>query len=344
MTCNNDEIIRLCQGLSVLLRAGIGLSEGLFLQAETESGELQVLVRKLAAELDLGESLAAAMENSMAFPRHVTGMIRIGEQTGRLEEALESLADFYEDRRRIAVQIRQALTYPSLVLLLMLAVIGVLLVAVLPVFDSVYASLGSRLTGISAGLLHLGEMLKAALPVLLLLLIVLVGAVLWIGRSERLLTALRLWVRSRFGDRGILRAYNNAQFAQALSMGLRSGLPMEDALELSGQLLTDTPGAAARCRDCLRALLEGTALAEAMGNAGFLTPVQSRMLTLGIRGGNADQVMGKLADTLMEEAGERLERMVSGIEPTMVLAASLLVGTILLSVMLPLLNILSAIG
>ena len=85
-------------------------------------------------------------------------------------------------------------------------------------------------------------------------------------------------------------------------------------------------------------------LSKAMQAAELLSPAQCRMLAVGVRGGNADRMMETIADELMQDATGSLERMVAKIEPTMVLVTSLLVGVILLSVMLPLMNIMNVIG
>ena len=344
MTMTQDQIAALCRQLALLLHAGIGVADGVFLLSEEETGEMRALLQKLGSCMDGGKSLSEAMTESGAFPGCVTGMVHVGEQAGRLEEVLTGLAAFYEQRSRSIRQIRQALLYPAMILALMLVVIGVLLVKVLPIFDGVYASLGSGMTGVAAGLLHLGQLLERALPVLFALLAVAVLAVLLYALCGKVRTRVNGWYAARFGDRGIARKFNNANFARALAMGIGSGLPLEVAAETAGKLLADIPEAAARCARCGEALRNGKALQEAMAQAEFLQPAQCRMLAVGLRQGCGDQVMADIADRLLEEAQESLEKTVSKIEPTMVLAASVLVGLILLTVMLPLMNILSSIG
>lgn len=344
MKRTHSENAQLFRSLSLLLHAGISPAEGLYLLAEDAPAAIRELLLSMAKSMDGGAALSDVMEQTGVFDTYDFAMVRTGEQTGRMEEALEALAEHYEERKRTGRAIRTALTYPCTVLLLMLVVIAVLLVKVLPVFDSVYASLGSGLTGIAAGLLHLGTLLKMSLPVLLVLLTVAAAGVLlfalWTPFREKL-TAL--W-RSRFGDRGFLRKFNNARFARALAMGLRSGMPMEEAMELAQSLLADIPGAAARCAQCAEELKHGITLSEAMASARLLSPSMSRMLTVGLRGGNADRVMEDIAEKLMEDANQSLEDRISKIEPMMVTVASALVGLILLAVMLPLMNIMSTIG
>lgn len=337
---SNQETADACRGLALLLHAGIPLADGVFLLAQEEPDKQAALLNNLGHRLDAGALLSDAMEESDAFPNYVTGMVRIGERTGRMEEALNSLADYFEERQRTSKLLRSAVAYPSMILALMLAVIGVLLVKVLPVFDRVYASLGSRLTGAAAGLLQLGQLLEGALPWILALLVMLAALVLLLYKSPRLRTQLQ----TAFGDRWISRKFNNARFARAMAMGLGSGLTLEEALDLAQSLLSDVPRAAERCGICAARLKEGASLADAMAAAQLLPAAQSRMLALGLRGGNADQVMEKIADTLMEEAEEALEALISRVEPAMVMASSLLVGLILLTVMLPLMNILSSLG
>jgi len=155
--------------------------------------------------------------------------------------------------------------------------------------------------------------------------------------------AVRL-LKNRFGDKGILRQFNNARFAGALAMGMTSGLTIEEALDLSGKLLSDIPSGAVRWEHCAAAVHRGEDLTDALEDAGLLPKDKARMLAVGIRSGNGDQTMHLIADRMMEEAEEALTALVSKIEPAMVLTASILVGAILLSVMVPLLNIMSTIG
>nr|MBQ8244187.1 type II secretion system F family protein [Oscillospiraceae bacterium] len=341
MVLADSNIAYVCRSLALLLHSGVAPAEGCFLLAQETQDPL---LTRLGEALDRGWQLSKAMEESSAFPASVCAMVRVGESTGRLEEALQALAEHYDYRHRTTRLTRQALAWPSLILLLMLLVLGVLLVKVLPVFDSVYASLGSGLAGPGAWLLDLGRGLQNCLPALLLFAAALAAAVLLLCCSSPCRTAAAtLWRRS-FGDRGILLQFNNARFARGLAMGLTSGLTPEEAAQLSELLLQEIPGAARRCRQFREALGSGTDLTESLESAGLITAAHSRLLAVGLRSGSGDRMMEQIADRMEEEAAERLEAALSRIEPAMVLCASVLVGGILLTVMLPLMNILSAIG
>ena len=341
---SNDEISVLCMELALMLHAGVSVDDGLHLMLEDASGGGRTAVRFLSEQVDDGTPLAKAMVASGAFPAYVTGLVEVGVRTGRLEEALNALSGYYNDRARMEAQVRSALLYPALLLLLMLAVIVVLLAKVLPVFDQVFQSLGGTMTGFAGGLLALGRYLDAALPVLCALLGVIALVLAAFAVSDRFRDGcLRSW-RAGHGTRGVTGKLTAARMAQALSMGLRSGLPMEESLELAGDLLEDVPAAKKRCEDCRSKLDGGAPLAQALQETGAFAPVYCRMLALGARSGSADTVMAEIARRMADEGEAELQTQVSRVEPVLTIAGSLLVGVILLSAMLPLLNILSVIG
>ena len=303
----DEEIAQLSLELSLLLHAGVGLGDGLNLLAEEDGGETAGF---LAERVDQGLSLSGALRESGAYPAYVCGLVETGERTGRTEQALAALSRYYEERGRLRRRVRSALGYPAVMVGLMLVVIGVLLVKVLPVLWAVLAAVA----------------------------VLAIACAVSEPFQRRLVAA---W-QGRFGDRGVSRKLNDARLAQALAMGLAGGLPLEESLELAAGLLEG--GGRARCEAC-RGLLEGGArLSAALEESGVLPRRSCRLLELGERGGAGDLAMEKIAADLMEEGEAALEELTGRVEPSLVLACSLLVGVILLSVMLPLMNIMSAIG
>lgn len=337
------ETAHICQSLALLVQGGVPLADGLWLLAREQEPFRQLLAR-MADAMDRGSPLSESLAASGVFPEPVHRTVYIGEQTGRLEEALVGLGEYYRQRHRTGRQLRAALQYPAATLVLMLGVLGVLLMQVLPIFDSVYASLGSSLTGIAGTLLQLGQLLRQAMPVLAAVLgLVLTAAVLlWAIPPVR--SAAAGQASALLGDRGIFRKFNNARFAQGLAMGLASGMDYREAAELAALLLGHIPGAARRSGLCLQALEQGAALPEALAVGALLQERDCLLLQLSLHSGRGDTVMADIARRQLEQAEAALADALGKIEPALVLSASLLVGTVLLSVMLPLVNILSVLG
>ncbi len=341
-TITNGELSGLAMELSMLLHAGIGVGDALSMLSQEDG--YQDLLAGMARRADEGAPLSRCLREGGRIPAYVCGLVEVGEETGRTEEALSALSRYYERRARLDRQVRGALLYPAVMLVLMLLVIAVLLVRVLPIFDDVYASLGGRLTGVAGGLLALGRGLDAAMPVLWAALALAVAFFAAFAGVESFRgKVLAAWRRGR-GDKGVSRRMNNARLAQAMAMGMASGLPLERSMELAASLMEDVPAAKARCEDCRARLEDGAALSAAMGGSGLLPAGACRLLEIGQRGGTADAAMEKIARDLSEDGEAALEDLVNRVEPALVLVCSILVGLILLSVMLPLMHIMSAIG
>jgi type IV pilus assembly protein PilC len=339
------DLADLCQALALLLHAGVSPSDSLALLAEEETEPpRKKRCQALSQRMDQGVPFSDALKDEGSFPPYAVGLAAVGERAGKLEEALTALSRYYAGRAALDQRLRSALTYPSILLLLMVVVIVVLLSQVLPVFNDVYASLGGQLTGVAGGLLLLGRGLDQIMPLLCGVLAAVVAFLAAASVSGTFRAKLLSFWRKKQGDKGILRQLHDAHTAQALSMGLSSGLEPEEALELAAQLLSDTPAAAQRCRRAGEMLESGLGLAESLGETGVLPPASCRMLALGLGSGTGDRVMAEIAARLEEEADLALEAKVGRLEPTLVLITSILVGAILLSVMLPLMHIMTAIG
>lgn len=339
------ETADLCRELALLLHSGITAADALYMMAEEEkNAELHSVLRIMAEHADGANYLHQAFDQAGCFPAYVIGLLRVGEEVGRTEETLSALANYYEKREKTRRQIVSSLTYPAILLMLMLVVILVLLSKVLPVFNEIYMSLGGQLGGMAGALLLVGQFLKRIMPLLCVLLaLAFAGAFLLLWHRGLRSRVLGLW-KSRWGDKGIARRMNNAKFAQALAMAFGSGMVLEDAVEMAAQLLRDCPQAAERCRRCREELLDGAELSKALGSNGLMDSSACRMLSLALRSGSGDSVMEELALRMEDEASWALEKAVARLEPALVLITSLLVGIILLSVMLPLMNIMTAIG
>jgi type IV pilus assembly protein PilC len=270
--------------------------------------------------------------------------MKTGEKTGKQEDVLRALADYYDERMRIECQIRTALLYPAVLFIVMLTVIFVLLTRVLPVFDSVYVQLGSQLTGIAGGLLLLGSMLKRMMPLMCVFAaFVAVLLVSFVSSAVFREKTLEIWTQY-YGSRGISGMMNRARIALVLAMGMESGMNMEDTLSLAAELTQHVPALSRRCISCGRDLAEGMNIMQAFRLYEILPNSECRLLEAGIKSGCGERTMRDIARRLQEDSQMKLQKRLGQAEPAMVLIASVLTGVILLTVMLPLVNIMAAVG
>jgi len=327
-----------------MLHAGYPLSDCVLLISEEEKdSHIAALYLRISSELESGSSFAMALEKSGSFPAHTIGLINVGESVGMLEESVESLAKFHGDRHRINRQIRDAVTYPIILVSLMIVVITVLLTTVIPVFEDVYASLGGSMTGAAGGVLALGQWLSESFPVFFAVLVLIFFAVALVYIIPPLRSFVKRLFFTLFGDRGIMKSINNASFATALSMAVNSGIPFETGIEFAIKLLGDNKKAANRCEKCIKLLGDGAPLDEALRTTGLLPPSCCSLLKLGIRTGTGDKSIRQIAERLTEESERQIADTVALIEPSIVIVTSIVTGIILLVVMLPLIKIMNVI-
>ncbi len=340
---SNDEISTLFRELAYLIHAGMGHADALALMVE-EADQNKDLLKQMADAMDEGSSLSEAFAATGLFPKYASKLLNVGERSGRIEETLNALADNYAGQERLNRQLRTSLLYPAILLLIMLVVIVVLLVYVLPIFDRVYAQFGVTMTGVAGGLLSFGRFMSGIMPVLCGLLCVAVLICLVLAVSQKARTRLLSTWRKNRGDKGVSRQVNDARFSMALSMGLHSGMPIEEALQLAGQVLEDVPSAKGRVDRCMEDVERGSSLAKALEEADLMPKTECHLLAAGLRSGVGDLAMDQITARMSERSELSISEKVSRVEPTLVIITSLLVGMILLAVMLPLMNIMATIG
>ena len=244
-------------------------------------------------------------------------------------------SDYYRREAATLSAIRRAVTYPAVMAALIALVFLVLVARVLPVFSRVFAQMGAGLSPTAAVLLGSGSGVKCAAYALAALLLLGAAALILLFRGER---GLRLLGRGKAAE-----AIARGRFTSAMALMLQSGLPMDEALDRTGQLLSDSPLAPAFA-DCRRRTEEGTSFPRAVEESGMLGGLLAGLLSAGFRTGAPEEAMAEIARRCQNEADERLSRLLSRFEYGLVIALCAAVGLVLLSVMLPLLGVLSSIG
>lgn len=342
---SNEYVSSFCLEMSLLMHAGIGTEDGLYLLIEDESDKKTKRILEELAELVAdGRPFSEALREVGAFPKYVSDMIETGEQSGRLEQSFQALSEYYDRQMQLSNQIRSALLYPVILMILMLVIIVVLLVKVLPIFNQVYEQLGGTMGGTAKMLLNLGDWLGKAMPVLCVVIgvIVLLAAVIGCSRPARGFF-VGLYKRI-FGHRGITRRLGESRFASAMAMGMMSGLNTEEAFRTAMLFQDAVPKTKKRYQRCLEMLEAGDPLAQCFKGNKILEAAFCRILDLGAKSGTSDTAMEEIARRMDDSVQMEIERKVGKIEPTIVIITSILVGIILIAVMLPLINIMSSIG
>lgn len=338
---NNRELFQFCEQFSIILRSGMSAIEGLAIlndDSQTERGK--EILTFLYKDMEESGSLAHAMEQSGAFPASAAAYVRTGEETGCLDEVMKGLSAFYAKEIQITDQIQSAVAYPLVMLGMMTAVIVILLVKVLPVFRQVFRQLGLEMSGISSALLGIGETLSRYSTAFLVLLAAMIGFILFLVLHPKGQELIRKIVCRFPGMKEIPVNLDYSRLCQCISLGIRSGLSPELCVELAGAVVTQTE-IREKLASIQKQLAEGYGFTEAITESGLFKAMELRLISLGFQAGASDEVMEKLAEQYEEKSTDSVSHIVSILEPTIVIVLSILVGLVLLSVMMPLLGLLS---
>ena len=341
ITLSAEELAAFAAQLSLTVKTGIPLSEAIMILLEdAETDAAKKLLGKILEKLELGSSLADALKETGMFPIYMTQMIEIGEASGRLDVVLDSLHRYYEREDNIGKSAKNAITYPAIMLVILIVIIIILVTRVLPIFNQVFNTLGGEMTPLAQGAMRIGEIISNS-SVILVIIVIAIAAFIVIMRltpgGRRSLVSLGQRLFRKLADRMAA-----AKFASGMSLMLASGLDVDRAVELTLPLMTN-PYMYTKVEKLKAMTEQGQSFTDSVVQTKIFSGIQGRMLTLGFKSGNLDTVMDQIAGDYEKEVDDRLDNLISIIEPTMVAVLCVIVGLILLSAMLPLLGVMSSI-
>jgi type IV pilus assembly protein PilC len=341
---NNSEVAAFCSQLSLLLPAGITPFESIHLMLEdTASEQGRELLTQIEESLRDGETFHEALGKTEVFPDYVVSMVLLGEESGNLDIITKKLADYYEQQCAISESIKNAVSYPLIMVCLMLLILVVLLTKILPIFNQVFVQLGSELTGVSKQLMGLGTAVQSLSGILIILIAVIAVIALVIWKVPKAHSVFMSFLHSWKPTRTFYINIAYSRFAGALSMITAGGIDIYKGIDLANKLI-DNKVMDVKVKKCKEVLLQGDYLHEAMKEAGIFRAQHQRMLQIGYKSGNSEIVFDKISQYYEEATLSYIQKVLGAIEPTLVIVFSLMVGLILLSVIMPLIGIMSSIG
>lgn len=338
------EISLFCVQIALLLEAAISLDEGLYTMAEdAPTAENKKLLTGIAKDIETGIPFSEALETTGVFPTYVVKMSQVGYETGTLDSVMRSLSTYYEKEHQLAKSIKSALTYPLLMIFILVVVFFILLTKVMPIFEGIYEQVGAQLSDVAKSAVNIGSVICGALIVILIVmgLVALVAALFSRkGKGFKWSQNLINLVKERSN---IAMAISKRRFTAVMALSIKSGLNMGKGLEMAMDLIDQrkSKDMVGKCRSDFD---EGMDFYVAIKGAGMFSGMDLQMLKVGSVAGRLDVTMETLAERFEQQVDDSIDNMISRFEPTVVAVLAVVVGLILFSVMMPLVGIMSSIG
>ncbi|MCG5528641.1 MULTISPECIES: type II secretion system F family protein [Halorhodospira] len=331
-----EELVTFVRQLSALLHAGVPIIRCLRGLAESGSNKrLNRALEEIAASLESGQSLSQAMgRHDDIFPTLLIAMVRVGEDSGQLEESLNRMAENLEQERVTRQRVKQALRYPTFVFIAIAIALVVVNIFVIPAFSDIFEQMGADLPAATVALITTSEFMEEQW---LYLLIGAVGAYFAARAYLRSENGRYLWDRFKLrlpGIGKILQLALLARFGRTFSMAVRSGVPLLQAMDSVAEA-TDNAYIGRGIRTLRDGIEQGESLHQVSVRSGLFTPLVLQMLAVGEETGQVADMMDHVADFYEREVEADLEKLSSYIEPFVIGFIALLVLVLAAGIFLP---------
>ncbi|NUP95151.1 MAG: type II secretion system F family protein [Planctomycetaceae bacterium] len=336
----SDELVLFTRQLATMVGAGLALLESIdVLGSQAETPGLRQVCEKIGNELRGGSDLSSAMETCpRAFTPLYVSMVRAGEASGQMDVILERLADYLESSQALRREIKAAMTYPVISLVLVIGITAFLMLGVVPTFRQVFDGLGAELPGLTQFTLNTSAWLKENWYLV-------VGGAFG---SFAAFTAFKKTPRGEllwhhfvlrapiFGP--IVRKIALARFSRTFATLIRSGVPIMGTLDIvsataGNRVVSNTVDAA---KESVR---QGQLLSDPLAHSKVFPPMVTRMIAIGERTGALEQLLEKIAEFYDAQVKAAIKSLTSLIEPLLITFMGVIVGGVVLSVFLPILDV-----
>ncbi|MSR44664.1 MAG: type II secretion system F family protein [Phycisphaerales bacterium] len=341
---SKDEVLSLCTQLSVMMKTGVSLVEGLeTYAAQTESKEAAAVINRIKEDVCEGEDLSAAMAKwPRIFPTVMIALLQAAEATGMLDQMLARISKDLAKQRKFTRQVKGAMAYPGIMLFVAFAAVAIIMTFVLPKFRPLFSAQGDRLPLITRALMAIADNLHTHWMLwIIALAAIIISSVLW-ARSTPGKYALD-WLRlnTPIVRKMFLQLYT-VRFAGTMGTLLAAGVSLLEVIRilrtitgntLYKQLWDDLEARVSRGQDMSTAFLESP----------FVPRPVAAMINAGERSGRLSETLDHAAQFAEEELDAAIKTATSLIEPIMILGMGVVVGGIAAAMLLPIFGLSKAI-
>jgi type IV pilus assembly protein PilC len=338
------DVIIFARQFSTMIDAGLPIIQCLdILYAQQSNVTFQKLLKNIKESVEGGATLAEALKKfPKQFDNLFVNMIAAGEAGGILDAILRRLAAYMEKTAKLKAQVKGAMTYPIVTLIIAVLVLAVILVFVIPVFEEMFADFGGELPAPTQIVVAMSDMVKTKIVYII------VGLILFViafkkfhstqkGRDVVDDLLLRIPV---FG--GLLRKVAVAKFTRTMGTMLASGVAILEALDIVAKTAGNRTVEKA-IYNVRSGIAEGRTMADPLGESGVFPPMVCQMIGVGESTGALDAMLEKIADFYDEEVDQAVENLTALIEPFMLVFLGVTIGGLVVAMYLPIFKMAGAV-
>jgi type IV pilus assembly protein PilC len=334
-----------CRQFSTMLSSGIGVVKSLdILHNQTENKDLKVVIKNVYESVQKGQAFSVALKGQTGvFPDLLINMVEAGEVSGTLDRVMERTAGHFEKDLKTSNKIKGAMMYPMILSILTVFVVIILMVFVLPTFIEMFKSTGAVLPLPTKILMGISGSIVGYWYIYII--VITTASVAWMNFLKREKGRL-IWdtFKTRMPVIGKLNVtIISARFASTLSSLMQSGIPLLKALEIASKVISNK-FFELNLTEVREEIRRGTSLSAALKKINIFPLMLLSMITIGEESGTLDEVLHKTAVFYDEESDGAISRMVSMLEPLMIVVMAGVVGFIVISIVMPMFGMMNNVG
>lgn len=321
--------------LQTLIRSGLSFSRAFELIIEGAKTKENALYVRIFDEVVSGKELWRSLEADKAFTELDRSVVRIGEETGRLVDALEFLTDYYQKREEQKRMVTSALSYPIITLSIAVIVLVFMLLVVVPMFEQVYARMGGELPAITRQIIGMSESAPAVLGIMVLLGLSMYGVRHMLGSSDKYQSITSGIVMRLPLVSGLIRKYQVSRFSRIMHLMVSSDVPILQALYLMRGIITFYPYRQSIEEVC-RMIEKGQTLTGGMDKYENLYGKRFLvLLKVGEETNSIEQMLLTQANDTNAELEHEIKQLNNIVEPLLILCIGIIVAFVLIAMYMP---------
>ena len=336
------ELVLITRQLASLLSAGITIIRALdMLYQQVDTKNAKAIVGEVYESIQGGRTMSEAFKEQQGLiPNIMTSMVAAGEESGRLDEVMERLAEHFQKAQKLKNKLSSAMVYPKILAFVTFAVSWGLLTFLVPSITATIADLGGKLPGLTKAIIAVSDSLTHFWYVYLAIVVFLVGGFkMW--RASEKGQYQWAWLMIHLPIVGnMTKMTATAQFTRTVSTLLKSGISVLQAVEITEKSL-DNVILEKKLADARIEIRKGAALSKSIKGIEEFPPMVYAMTAIGEESGTLDTILDKAADYFEDEADAATTKMTAALEPIMIIVMAVIVGLIVGGIAIPIFNMAS---
>ena len=333
-----------CRQMYTMIDAGISINNSLsMLSKQMTNKRLRQIISEMEEDVKKGEMVSDSMRNyTDVFPPLLISMVQSGEASGNLDEMFKRMADHFEKENKINSKVKSAMIYPVVLSIVAVLAVSIIMIFVMPTFKEIFDSEGVDLPTVTKMLIGLSNFMSNHILAIIIVLAIVIGAIIRFKKSDKgyvFFSKLKLKVPviSDLTTKTIV-----SRFTRTLSTLISSGISIVDAMPVVEGVLRNKV-AEDEMEKIKERVVRGDGLSAPLKDSPVFPDMLSSMIRIGEESGSLDEMLNKTADFYDEEVENAITTATSLLEPILIVCMGVVIGTIVISIMLPMFNMYSAI-